>query len=366
VTGPRVLLACDWFLRYTVGLAGGLAAHGAQVALLTRCHDREFGSIPGAMRRYVLDALGPGVPHACLEGRVRDPGALRAVVRVRRAVQRSPPAVVHIQESLLNDPRLLLAAGARPGRYALTVHDLERHPGDTPMSVRQRALWRALVHGAGLLFVHGDVLRERLIAEHRPRAPVVVVPHGTDEPAVAPLPARPSLLMFGRLTRYKGLDTLLDAMPLVWAQAPETRLTIAGRGEIARHPTLEDGRVLVRNEYVPDAEVPELFGSATCVVLPYREASQSGVAAVAKRHGRAVVATDVGALDAIARDGGGRLVPPSDPDALARALVEVVRTPGLAERMGRAAVVGVRDSLSWSSVAAATLEAYRRWLIPLR
>jgi glycosyltransferase involved in cell wall biosynthesis len=362
VTRPRVLLACDWFVRYTAGLAGGLAEHGTAVVLLTRTHDREFGDRPGAMREFVTGALGGDVPHLRLGGRVRDPRGARDALQARRAVRRFAPDVVHLQDSLPNDPRLLFAARVRRGRYALTVHDLDRHPGDAPMRARERGLRRALVHGAGLIFVHAERLRERLLAEQRPRASVVIVPHGADKPSVAPLPARPSLLLFGRLSWYKGIDTLLDAMPLVWTSAPETRLTIAGRGAIAHHPALEDPRVLVRNEHVPDAEVPGLFGSATCVVLPYREASQSGVAALAKCHGRGLVATRVGGLEDLARDGGARLVPPEDPRALAEALVEVVGTPGLAGRMSRAAADAVRAQLSWSRVGEVTLEAYERHL----
>jgi glycosyltransferase involved in cell wall biosynthesis len=76
------------------------------------------------------------------------------------------------------------------------------------------------------------------------------------------------------------------------------------------------------------------------------------------------VVTDVGGLRAIAQDGAARIVPPEDPPALATALVDVVRTPGLAERMGRAAADAARHELSWSSVGEATLEAYRRRLIP--
>jgi glycosyltransferase involved in cell wall biosynthesis len=359
----RVLQACDWFVRYSVGLAGGLEAAGARTLLLTRSRDREFGSVPGALNAYVGDALGPAVPHLRIGGRVRDPRTLAELVRVRRAVRTFSPQVVHLQDSLVNDPRLFVAAGARPGAYALTVHDLERHPGDRPASRRQRALWRALVRGAGLVFVHGDVLRERLIAEQRPRAEVVVVPHGSAAPAAAPLPARPSLLLFGRLSRYKGVDTLLDAMPLVWRQAPDVRLTIAGAGEVGRHPALADARVLLRRGYVPDARVPELFGAATCVVLPYREASQSGVAALARQYGRGVIVSDVGALSEAARDSAARVVPAGDPAALARAILDVVATPGVAACMSGAAVATVREQLSWEHVARLTLAAYRRVLI---
>jgi glycosyltransferase involved in cell wall biosynthesis len=363
---PSVLLACDWFVRYTAGLAGGLVEHGADVMLLTRSHDGEFGSVPGAMREHVAAGLGPGVPHLRLDGRVRDPAALMELARLRRLAGRFAPAVVHVQDSLLNDPRLLVAAGARPRRYALTVHDLERHPGDPGLNLAQRGLWRGLIRGAGLIFVHAEALRDRLLAEHRPRAPVVVVPHGSDTASVAPLPARPSLLLFGRISFYKGLTTLLEAMPLVWAQAPETRLTIAGKGPIEPHPVLADERVQLRNEFVPDAEVPALFEAATCVVLPYREASQSGVAAQAKRHGRAIVLTDVGGLSSVAADGSALLVAPEDPRALAAGLLHVLRTPGLAERMGRAGADAVGAELSWARVGEATLEAYERHLLAPR
>jgi glycosyltransferase involved in cell wall biosynthesis len=359
----RVLLACDWFVRYTVGLTGGLHASGARPLLLTRAHDREFGSAPGAMRAYVDETLGSGVPHLRLGGRVRDPRSALELARLRQAVHRFSPHVVHLQDSLANDPRLFVAAGAWPRRYALTVHDLERHPGDRPANLRQRELWRALVRGAGLIFVHGDVLRERLIAEHRPRATVVVVPQGSDELSVAPLPERPSLLLFGRLSWYKGVDTLLDAMPRVWEHAPDVRLTIAGEGELTPHPALSDERVLLRNGHVPDADVPGLFAAATAVILPYREASQSAVAALAKRYGRGLIVTDVGALAEAARGGTGRVVAAEDPAALARAILEVAGDREIAASMSRAAVAAVRDELSWVRVAGATLEAYQRVLI---
>jgi glycosyltransferase involved in cell wall biosynthesis len=360
------LLVCDWYLRYTVGLASGLVDKGVGVSLMTRSHGGEFGADPGAMRRYVRAALGPDVAHTRIGGRVRDPRAALEISRARRAARLLAPDVVHLQDSLFNDPRLFVAANARRGRYAVTVHDIDVHPGDPRTNARQRCLWRALVRGAGLVFVHAEPLRAQLIAEHSPRGEVVVVPHGSETPEVRPLPERPSLLLFGRMSAYKGLDTLLDAMPVVWARAPETRLTIAGKGHIAPHRVLADERVLVRNEYVPDDDVPDLFGAATCVVLPYREASQSGVAALARRYGRAVVATDVGGLPDMAREGGALVVPPEDPVALATAILDVVRTPGRAGRMSDAASDAVQTALSWSRVAEVTLDAYERHLLPRR
>jgi glycosyltransferase involved in cell wall biosynthesis len=137
---------------------------------------------------------------------------------------------------------------------------------------------------------------------------------------------------------------------------------VAGAGDVPMHDSLADSRVTLRSEHVPEAAVSTLFDEATCVVLPYRQASQSGVGSEAKRHGRAIVATAVGGLPELITPDCGRLVPPEDAQALAGAIVEVVDTPGLAAEMGLRAAASAQDA-SWGRVAAKTLEAYRRYLL---
>lgn len=359
---PRAVLACDFFLRYTAMLAGGLDRAGAEVALLTREHDEEFGDRPGAAAEFVAAAAGPAVRRHSVPGRVRAPRGWAAAARARRALRRFGPDVVHLQESVGNDPRLIVAARARPRRFALTVHDPVRHPGDDASrasSLSNRVLFRA----AGLIFVHGAALRDELLEVARPRAPIVVVPHGVDPGEVEPLPRKPAVLFFGRLNRYKGVDVLLDAMGAVWAEQPEATLTIAGAGELADHPALADSRVSVRREHVPDAAIPALFAAATCVALPYRQASQSGVGSLAKRHGRGLVASAVGGLPELVADGSGLTVPAADPAALARALVEVLGDRSLAERLGRAGSETAARGADWDTVAETTLAAYERHLL---
>ena len=63
LSGPRVLIACDWFVKYAAGLARGLTDLGCEVVLLTRDHDKEFGDEPGAMQSFVKETLpGQGDP----------------------------------------------------------------------------------------------------------------------------------------------------------------------------------------------------------------------------------------------------------------------------------------------------------------
>jgi starch synthase len=357
----KVLLACDFFLKYTTGLARGLADVGCDVVLLTRDHDIEFGGEPGAMREFVAATLDGRARHLEIGGRTRDLGKLREVLALRRRLGRWAPDFVHIQDSLTNDMRLGLAGGYPWRRYAITVHDPVPHPGDRALGARRFLVRRSLRRRADLIFAHSQGMVEQLREMGDLRHGAEVVPHGFGEVAVAPLPERPSLLFFGRITHYKGLDTLLEAMPIVWETLPEVTLTVAGSGEIPDRPALVDPRVTVDNGHIPEDAVPGLFEAASCVVLPYREATQSGIGSEAKQYGRAMIVTDVGGLPELVASGGGRLVPREDPAALAASIVELVGTPGLAAEIGAEGAAGVGEA-GWASVGAQTLEAYRRYL----
>jgi starch synthase len=355
-------VATDFLVKYSAGLARGLAEGGAPTRLLTRSHDLEFGGGAGEMRTFVARVLDGRAEHVTVPGRVRELSAVPTLARTWATLRRFRPEVVHLQETIQNDPRLIVVAGALPGRYALTIHDPTPHPGHPERRAAFHRLRRGLVRGAGLIFVHAEALRDEVIEFESPSCPVVVVPHGVDEPAPSPLPDRPSVLFFGRIQVYKGLETLLDAMPLVWRRLPETTLTVAGDGEVAPHPVLADRRVTLRNEHVPERDVPGLYGGATCVALPYLQASQSGVGSLAKQFGRAMVASDVGGLPELVTPDVGRLVAPGDPAALAGALLDVLVDRRLAEAMGRAAAASVVEESGWRRVGELTLEAYERHL----
>lgn len=364
----RVVMASDWLAKYVTPLARGISEHGADVKLLTRDHDFEFGGktgaevAPGTMARWVASVLDERAEHLQLPGRVREVGALPAAWRIHTRIRRAQPDVVHFQDSAAQDVRLLLAAGVRRGRYAVTVHDVVRHPGDQVRGPRTAWVREKLIANAGLLFVHSEVLRDALIAKERVSAPVVVVPHGTPTTSALPLPVEPLLLFFGRISRYKGVEVLLDAMPNLWNRTPEARLVIVGGGALPDHELLHDPRVIVRNDHIPEEDVAPMFAAARCVVLPYVEASQSGVGSLAKGYGRPLVVSRVGGLPDLVSDGSGRVVEPGDAEALATALQDVLSTPGRAEQMGEIAHSSAAET-SWTRVGELTLHAYNRHLV---
>lgn len=356
----KVLLACDFHYRYSANLTGGIARAGAAATLLSRDHDLEFGSVPGAAKGFAEAAIGDA-SHWRLHGRPRSPQSWLEALRLRRRARRLDPSVVHVQSSIGNDPRMAIASGLRRGRFAVTIHDPSPHPGETS-HWRDDLEDKLLMRHAGLIFVHGEALREELIERFRPPAPVVVVPHGVAVGEATPVPAAPRLLFFGRISKYKGVDVLLDAMDAVWKAVPEAEVTIAGSGELDPHPALADPRVTLDNGYIADSALPGLFEACRGVVLPYRQASQSGVGSMVKPYGRPLVVTDVGGLPELVGDGSGLVAPSEDPAALATALIRVLEDDELAAGLARAGVDTAAREGSWDRVGELTLAAYREHL----
>ena len=138
---------------------------------------------------------------------------------------------------------------------------------------------------------------------------------------------RPTLLFFGLIRPYKGLEYLLRAMPLVAREVDCLLLVVGEFYEPKERYTrlIEDLRLGERVElvdrYVKNEEVSLYFRSADVVVLPYVDATQSGVVQIAFGLEVPVITTDVGGLPEIVADGcTGFVVPSRSPEQLAGAI----------------------------------------------
>lgn len=104
-------------------------------------------------------------------------------------------------------------------------------------------------------------------------------------------------LFFGRIDKYKGLDDLVRAFSQSNSKKP---LVIAGSGPIDEETSKaieDDPRIYLANRFIPDGEMIWLFEHALFAVLPYREASQSGVLPIAYHFGVPVIASALGEFD---------------------------------------------------------------------
>lgn len=293
------------------------------------------------------------------------------VARILREVRRFGPDLVHLQQGHLWFQLALPALRGVP--LVVTVHDPRPHPGDVPSRRTPQFSTDRAIRRADRLIVHAEHVKATLTAGWGlPPDRVDVVPlafgwrPATPADALSPVPR---LLFFGRIWPYKGLEELIAAEPLVSAEVPGVEIVVAGEGEdfgrywrLMAHPD----RFRVEYGFVSVERRERLFSEAWAVVLPYLEATQSGVVPLAYRHGRPVVATTVGGLPEAVVDGKtGLLVPPGDAGALADATVRLLGDPGLRAAMGASAREVFEAVHAPGPVAAATVEVYERLLAGL-
>ncbi len=238
--------------------------------------------------------------------------------------------------------------GRRP--TVVTVHDALVHPGDTESGIMPNFVVNQFNRTATRLVVHGERIREGL-SRRLSRSPDVIdiIPHigllryaelaKREGLKPASKEGRSNVLFFGRIMAYKGLPVLLDAAPVVKETVPDLKLVIAGRGPALDDlgPKLEADHVELHDAFIPDLDVAQLFLDSDVVALPYIEASQSGILALAAAFGKPAVVSDVGEIGDLVRSTGmGLVVPPNDPTALAGAIQRILSDPGLARELSEA------------------------------
>src|SRR5215217_2220789 len=273
----------------------------------------------------------------------------------------------HLGEDAAVLPVALAAARRWAAPLVVTVHMSPRHTltGRGPRERFLRTVGGTAELVAGRRAAAVITLTERLAAAVRrsgvPAHRVHVVPSGMRAAAFAPPAAGGrGVLYVGRLHRQKGVDTLVRAVPLL---PPEVPVTLAGDGperaaleKLAARLGVAD-RVRVTG-FLPHRQVPELLAGAAVAVLPSRYEELGTALVEAMAAGRPVVASAVGGIPELVRDGvDGLLIPPGQPAALATAVRAVLADPQLAARLGGHGRARVAEH-DWARLAARVLEIY--------
>ncbi len=168
----------------------------------------------------------------------------------------------------------------------------------------------------------------------------------------------PVILFFGYIRKYKGLDILLRAMPQMLAPLPELRLIVAGEfygDENEYRELIEELRIPARNlvlatDYIPNEEVTLYFSAANVCVLPYRSATQSGIVLVAYNFDVPAIATDVGGLAEVVKDGkSGLIARTATPEAVAKKVIQFFEE-NLEDKLTRG-VIEEKQKYSWDVFA---------------
>jgi glycosyltransferase involved in cell wall biosynthesis len=354
---------------YDNSLAAALGRRGHDVTLLASRFLHGPVPEPNGYRREELffplsGRLFAARPRSPLRRGLKALEYVPSVVRFEHRLQALDPDVVHVQWLQAPAQDLYwLTRLVRRRPTVLTAHNVvpRRRP-------RRLETWTRVLGLVDRVVVHSRRAAEEVAALGIATERIVRIPHpmfaAPAEHAITPAHGR-TLLFFGLLRAYKGLDLLVRALPQIAREVPDVRVVVAGDpvDPIDGDRALADelgvgGRIEWRLGFVPEPAIAPLLEEATVVVLPYRRTDASGVLANAIGLGRPAVVTDVGALGETVREfGAGAVVPPEDVDALASACVRLLLN-GQALHDAVQGTAAARAALTWDAAAEAHEQLY--------
>jgi glycosyltransferase involved in cell wall biosynthesis len=275
-------------------------------------------------------------------------------------------------------------------KTVFTAHNVNAGKRDSNDSPLNRLTLRIHYQLVDHIFVHTEQMKTELVEDFAVQAErITVIPFGinnavpqtelTVSEAKRRLGVREkerTILFFGNIGPYKGLEHLIAAFQILTAQNGDYRLVIAGKPRTGAEKYIEDireaaaseverGRIVQRIEHIPDSEIEFYFKAADVLVLPYTSVSQSGILFLGHSFGLPVIATDVGSLrDDIVENETGFMCKPSDPTDLARAIAAYFESDlfkDLAKRRQKIREHTERRH-SWNVVGAVTRKVYAELL----
>lgn len=285
--------------------------------------------------------------------------------RLIKIITCEKPDIIHV---VFEDTLVGIIIHLLRGRYpiVLTEHDPSPHLGESLFVKINWGIARFLSErSVDAIIVHGEKLKNILNSRGISEEKIQVIPHGdytfykkwkTDLQT-----EKKSILFFGLIREYKGLDYLLKAILKVNESVPGVKLIIAGDGDLSQYENLysSDINYEIYNYFIPDEDVASFFQRASIVVLPYIDASQSGVVPIAYAFKKPVIVTNVGSVPEVVDDGvTGVIIPPKDVDSLANAIIQLLIDDNLRTKMGESAYHKMKNELSWDSIANKTVELY--------
>ena len=363
-------------IHYAYQLCRAMHGEGADVTLITDRH-YELDALEHPFRLHKLLRLWDPKPGRDVSSSAvrRARRAARAAVWYREwmrlvgALRRMRADVVQFGDIRFpTDLFPLLAARRTAPLMADICHNVR--PFGASGAFEASSMYERVYARFDTIFVHYETnVREFARAFPRQAGKVVPIVHGNEEIfrelAGPPRDLRRELglggqqivLFFGTLSRYKGLDLLLEA----FRQIPSAILVVAGHPHSDFDPALFRGaeRVVLLPQYVDSPDVQSWMQLADVIVFPYRDVFQSGALHVAQTFGVPIVTTRVGAMAEVIRHREtGLVVEPEDAGALAGAVNELLRDRAFARRLGDAAAQDAATSFGWNGIARTILDTY--------
>jgi D-inositol-3-phosphate glycosyltransferase len=304
------------------------------------------------------------------------------------------PKIFHIlwnnKFEYLDRTLLMVYYKLRGKKIALTAHNVNQARRDSNDSILNRLTLRIQYRLADHMFVHTQKMKSELLADFgvRERAVTVIrhpINNAFPDTDLTPPEAKrrlgikdseKTILFFGRIRPYKGLEHLLAAFQQLLTSHKNYRLIIASEPKKGSEKYLEEiqqtinridneGRILQKIKFIPDEDIELYFKAADVLVLPYTNIFQSGVLFLGYSFGLPVVATDVGSFkEEIIEGTTGFICGPADPSGLAKTLEVYFASDLYRDLKNRRQEIKDYANVqhSWDAVAELTRNAYVKML----
>jgi glycosyltransferase involved in cell wall biosynthesis len=240
------------------------------------------------------------------------------------------------------------------------VHEPKPHPNEPFfMGLLKRKTMQTLNTGADHLVALTDHVKEYLVERYGfDNSKISVIPHGifsyyeARQTKQLPKEGPVTLLYFGAITYYKGLDILLKAYKILEDRNKNVKLEIWGEGSLDEYQKLisELNRVHIENRWIEESEVGEIFERSHICVLPYRELSQSGIVGAASKAALPIVACPADGLKEQMSKEQILFSNDFNPESLADAIEKFLNDPELYERRSQK-LLDYSKKLEWSKIA---------------
>ena len=253
-------------------------------------------------------------------------------------------------------------AASRAGvKSILVVHEPEPHPNE-PFFMTQfknTGLKKGISSADHVVTLTEHVKSVVADKYHLQTKNISVIAHGifeyykADAPKNLPPKNEPvTFLYFGRIEYYKGLDILLRAFKILENKSSNVHLEIWGSGSLDEYKVMisEIENIHIENRWVSEQEITEVFKSSHICVLPYRQASQSGIAGIAGRAGMPIVACPAKGLKEQLSDYGAHIAEDFTAESLAETMMALINNPDLYNTMSKKSL-DYANSLSWENIA---------------
>jgi D-inositol-3-phosphate glycosyltransferase len=372
---------------YALGLAPSLAAGGVSVDFIGS-DDIDGPELHGHAQIRFLNLRGDQSTKASRARKMWR--VLLYYLRLMLYALMSRPRVFHIlwnnKFEFFDRTVLILYYKLLGKKIVFTAHNVNAGKRDGNDGVLNRFSLTCQYRLADHILVHTAKMKEELAAEFGiPGGKVTVIPFGINNTvpntSISTTDARKlagvgmnlkTMLFFGNIAPYKGLEYLIDALATVMSRDPGYRLIIAGRPkgcedywqEIQRtiERTGTRDRIIEKIEFVPDEQTEWYFKAADVLVLPYTHVFQSGVLFLGYSFGLPVLAADVGSLrEDIVEGRTGFVFRPMNAADLAAKIQECFSSPLFRELEQRRAGIQkfANEKYSWTQAAGVTRQIYR-------